>query len=121
MALTCPLSELVESLQATAVPLWLHTYVRENRNAIAVDLKLFGWHKIPTPEGGAITVYREDCAPEAAIYTMSHAVNESLTRAATPDPVKPIKRHRIMEWLKARLKQETKEYHDGCRWHSSID
>lgn len=121
MALTCPLSELVESLQATAIPLWLHQYVTENRNAITVDLKLFGKHTIPTPEGGVITVYREDCAPKEAIYHMSHAVNDALTQAANPDPVKPIKRYRIMEWLKARMKQETKEYHNGCTWHSSID
>lgn len=56
MALTCKLSELVDSIRATMVPDWVREYMRFNKESVIQDLRNNGKHVINGPNGVSITV-----------------------------------------------------------------
>ena len=58
------LSDLAQSIRDSALPRWLHEYLAEHRDRIGAELKLFGQHEIPMPDGGTITIRVKDFEPE---------------------------------------------------------
>jgi hypothetical protein len=50
------LSQIVDEIQASAVPLWLYQYVRCHRDMIAANLRDWGSHQIHGPNGECITI-----------------------------------------------------------------
>ena len=53
------LTELAESIQASAIPKWLHDYVQDHRNEIVFDLKTTGVCRIDSPDGKIQIVIQE--------------------------------------------------------------
>jgi hypothetical protein len=50
------INKLAQSIQDSALPKWLHEYLAEHRDRMVAELKLFGSHEIPMPDGGVMVI-----------------------------------------------------------------
>lgn len=50
------INRLADLIRETTIPRWLFDYITESRNSVIFDLKIFGEHRIPMPDGGELVI-----------------------------------------------------------------
>lgn len=53
------INRLAQSIKDSTMPRWLHDYLNQHQDQMVAELKLFGTHEIPMPDGKVMVVRRE--------------------------------------------------------------
>lgn len=56
--MTGDINRLTQSITEATIPAWLWHYLREHKNEMIFDLKIFGKHEITCPDGQIMTISR---------------------------------------------------------------